>query len=146
MRSARVVRLSAANGSMSPEKPGSIPLTNIVVPPFWQASSSGSRSHASAAGGYTSHTSDVATTFVPASRKATSSARASWGRSSPSAVYTTQSAPRATNSSRSLVAITPVGVSSPQSAAASRPTFDGLLACTPTSSRVGLSMIALREW
>ena len=51
MRSARVERLRAANGSMSPEKPGSIPLTYIVVPPRRQAASNGSRSQASAAGG-----------------------------------------------------------------------------------------------
>ena len=42
--------------------------------------------------------------------------------------------------------MTPVGVSRPHSSAASRPTFDGLAACTPTSSRVGFSMIARREW
>src|ERR1700722_1102507 len=39
----------------------------------------------------------------------------------------------------------PVGRSSPQSWAASRPIFSELAACTPTSSRSGLPMIARNE-
>ena len=68
---------------MSPENPGSMPLTYMVVPPSRQAASSGSRSHASAASGLISHTSDVATTFVPDRRNAVISASASFGRVSP---------------------------------------------------------------
>jgi hypothetical protein len=131
---------------MSPEKPGSIPFTYIVVFPLTHAASNGSRNHASACGGYTSHTSDVLTTFVPAARNAISSRSASPGRVSACDVYTTQSAPSATSASTSSVATIPVASSRPHSAAASRPTLLGLLACTPTSSRSGRSMRARRAW
>ena len=57
-----------------------MPFTYIVVPPAAQAASSGSRSHASACGGYTSQTNDVPTTLVPAARNAVISASASSGR------------------------------------------------------------------
>src|SRR6202011_4629067 len=55
------------------------------------------------------------------------------------------SAPRSTRASTSSVAMTPVGRSSPQSSAASRPIFAELAGCTPTSSRSGLPMIARNE-
>src|SRR5437764_6181123 len=104
--------------------------------PALQAASSGSVYREGAEGGYTSGTTDVETTLVPASRMRAMSATASSGRRSPVAVYDTQSALRPTISAGSVVAATPTGAR-PASSPASRPALSGLSTSTPTSSRSG---------
>src|SRR6266511_522378 len=104
--------------------------------PALHALSSGSVYRRGADGGYTSGTTDVATTLLPASRMRAMSATASSGRRSPVAVYETQSAPRARISSGSVVAVTPTG-GRPASSPASLPALSGLWTRTPASSRSG---------
>src|SRR5215216_4161870 len=106
------------------------------TPAALHAVSSGSVYRRGAEGGYTSGTTDVDTTLVPASRMRAMSATASSGRKSPVAVYETQSAPSEMSSSASVVADTPTGAS-PASSPASRPALSGLWTSTPISSSSG---------
>src|SRR6266511_2124011 len=125
-----------ANGMRSLANPGSMPDVKHETSPALHALSSSSVYRRGADGGYTSGTTDVATTFVPASRMPAMSATASSGRRSPVAVYETQSAPRASISSGSDVAVTPIG-GRPASSPASLPALSGLWTRTPASSRSG---------
>jgi hypothetical protein len=79
----RVVRLTAECTSVSPENPGSIPLTYSEVLPASQACSNGTRSQSSAWRGVTSQTIEVPTTFVPAAKNLAIWSMASIGRVSP---------------------------------------------------------------
>src|SRR6266566_4025713 len=125
-----------ANGMRSLANPGSMPDVRNETPPALHAASSGSVYRGGAEGGYTSGTTDVETTLVPASRMRAMSATASSGRRSPVAVYDTQSAPRPMISAGSVVAATPTGAR-PASSPASRPALSGLWTSTPASSRSG---------
>ncbi len=110
--------------------------------PAAHAASSRSTSRGFAAGGYTSATTEVDTTSMPASRIRTRSSTACFGRRSAVAVYTTQSGASARSASTSSVALTPVD-GRPHSSPASSPTLSGLCTRTPTSSSPGRSMSIL---
>src|SRR5947199_2390524 len=128
------------NGIRSLANPGSMPDVKKETPPALHAASSGSVYRGGAEGGYTSGTTDVETTLVPASRMRAISATAASARRSPVAVYDTQSAPSPMISAESVVAATPTGAR-PASSPASRPALSGLWTSTPTSSRSGCCKI-----
>ena len=140
MRSQTPVKTS---GSVSFAKPGSMPEVKQVVPPASHAAWRRATTLSSAAGGKTSGTTDVATTFAPEARIRHMSSIASDGRMSPVAVYETQSGSSARSASTSLVALTPVA-GKPTSRPASWPTLAGLCTQSPTSSRSGCEMMPWR--
>ena len=84
-RRARIARAPRA-ACRSPEKPGSIPFVNSVVPPSRQAAASTPVSFGLALAGWIRFIIEVETTFLPERSRAAISATASRTRVSPIAV------------------------------------------------------------